>query len=100
MTSLLECHSSTLRGNHRNQYVRWVRRPDVKCGLSAEDRSRTVTRIIVQKWSAPAQLILEIREARAGCLSPFVVAAADRQCNPVSAWHHDGRGPDLDVERH
>src|SRR3954447_26101562 len=91
---------STLRWNHRSQNVRWIRWSEVQRGLAAENRGRTVARIVVQERPAAAELVLEIRQACAGCFAPLVVAAAHGKGKPIAKRHDDRGRPELDVERH
>src|SRR3977135_1362123 len=65
---------------------------------AAENRSRALARIVVQERPATAQFVLEVGEARAGALLPFVVLAPHGQCQPI-AGRDDERGrPALDRE--
>src|ERR1700761_8780547 len=52
--------------NNRNQDVIETLAVDVKRGRSREQPAWSVARVIMQKWSASQQLILEIGELRAG----------------------------------
>src|SRR5689334_10867828 len=65
---------------------------------SPEGARRPITRVVVQERPATAQLVLEIGEPGAGRALPLVVAATHRDGEAMAWRHHDGSGPQLDVE--
>src|SRR6267378_8012684 len=67
---------------------------------TTENGSRAVAWIVVQERPAAAQLVLEVRQAGARALLPFVVAPSHAEREAVARRHDDAGGPDLDVERH
>src|SRR6266404_2645491 len=67
---------------------------------AAEDRRRSVARIIMQEWPAAAQLVLEVRQPRSGRFLPFIVPSPHAERQSVARGDDDGGRPDLDVELH
>lgn len=60
---------------------------------------RPVARIIVQKRPAAFELVLEVREPRAGRSRVLVIASAHGEREPVAGRYDDACRPQLDVER-
>src|SRR5260221_8512391 len=91
---------STFRRNHRNEHIGFAPRSGMERVPAAEDRRRTVARIIMQERPAAAQLVLEVRQPRSGRFLPFIVSSPYAERQSVARGYDDARRPDLDVELH
>src|SRR3954470_19262075 len=70
----------------------------MQCGLPPEYRFRTINRIVMQKWAAALQLVLEVRQPSARAAAVFVVLATDGERNAIARRHNDRGRPQLDIE--
>src|SRR5947209_20056896 len=67
-------------------------------GDAAENLGRAVSRVVVQEWAAPGELVLEVRKFAAARAGIDIVLAPDAQREAISRGHHDRCRPDLYIE--
>src|ERR1700730_17386959 len=81
-----------------NQDVAETLSVDMQRGRSCEQPVRPIAGIIVQKWSASQQFVLEIGEFRARRCLPLIVLSANTQRDTIAFWDDDRCRPYLNCE--
>src|SRR3954453_12817291 len=65
---------------------------------AAENIGSAVRRVIVQEWTAPGELVLEVRKFAAARAGIDIVLPPDGQRDAISRGYHDRRRPDLYID--
>src|SRR4051812_25915644 len=87
------------RRHERHQHVGVMLRTHMERRAATKERFGTVARVVVQERPTAPQLVLEVRESRAGGFREFIIASAHRQRHAIALWNDDARRPELDIER-
>src|SRR5262245_4196723 len=72
----------------------------MKAGRAVKDSRRAITGIVMQKRTAPLQLIFEVRQPASARPAVFVIFASDRQPDAITGRNNDRSRPEFDVELH